>query len=109
MTRLGKYLSQLSEVDTAAAEQARDTFLEELEIPSEWEVHESDVEIAQEGPEDWFLVSFEHRSAPDHRALIFLLEGSHELQVYLESADDTEWSDTTQNPHEITAIIANYQ
>ena len=109
MTRLGKYLSQLSEVDTATAEQTRDTLLDELEIPSEWEIDETDVERAQEGPEDWFLVSFVHWSAPDHRALIFLLEGSHELQVYCESDDNTEWSDTTQNPHDITEIISNYR
>lgn len=109
MTRLGEYLSQVSEVDATIAEEIRDTLLDELEIPSEWEVHETDVEIAQEGPEDWFLVSFEHKSDPNHRALIFLLEGSHKLQVYLESADHTEWSDTTQSPHEITEFIANHQ
>jgi len=109
MTRLSDHLSQLSEVDADTAEQTRDILLDDLEIPSGWVVDETDVEIAQEGPEDWLLVSLEYKSDPDHRALIFLLDGSRELQVYLESDENTEWSDTTQNPHEIGEIISNYR
>jgi hypothetical protein len=105
MEDLENYLSHLSEVDAETAEQTQDKLLEELEIPSEWDVYETDVEMAQEGPKDWFLISFQHSSSPDHLAYIYLLEGSHALQVYLESSSGDRWSDTTHNPHAVTEIL----
>lgn len=102
------YLSNLTEVDAETAEQTQDKLLEQLEIPSEWEVYETDVEIAQEGPEDWFLISFRHSSSPDNLALLYLLEGSHTLQLYFESSSDDEWSDTTRNPNGVSAILIEH-
>jgi hypothetical protein len=108
MTALRKHLSSLTDPDADAAAQTRDTLLSEVDIPTGWDVGETDVEIAQDGTQDWFLVAFEHQSDPDTRASVFLLEGSHMLQLYIESADTDEWTDPTQNPEEITAILRHH-
>lgn len=105
MTALRKRLSSLTDPDADAAAQTRDTLLSELDIPTGWDVGETDVEIAQDETQDWFLVTFEHQADPDKRASVFLLEGSHMLQLYIESADTDEWTDPTQEPAEITAML----
>ena len=53
-------------------------------------------------------MAFEHQSEPDTKASVFLFEGSHMLQLYIESTDTDEWTDPTQNPAEITAIFRHY-
>lgn len=105
MSSLQKRLSNLTDPDADAAEQTRDELLLELDIPTEWDVIETDVEIAQDGTQDWFLMTFQHQSDPDKRASAFLLEGSHMLQLYIETTDTDEWTDPTQDPEEITAIL----
>lgn len=108
MTTLRNRLSNLTDPDADAAEQTRDTLLSELDIPTGWDVAETDVEIAQDGTQDWFLVAFQHQSDLDKRASVFLLEGSHMLQLYIESTDSDEWIDPTQDPEEVTAILRNH-
>jgi len=105
MTALRNHLSNLTDPDSNAAEQTRDILLSELDIPTGWDVVETDVEIAQDGTQDWFLIAFEHESDIDKRASVFLLEGSHMLQLYIESTDTDEWTDPTQEPAEISAIL----
>lgn len=68
----------------------------------------SDVEIAQGGTRDWFLLAFEHRSNPEKQASVFLLAGSHALQVYVESPDTDHWSEPTRDATEITAMLRDY-
>ena len=108
MTALRKHLSSLTDPDADAAAQTRDTLLSEVDIPTGWDVGETDVEIAQDETQDWFLVAFEHLSDPDTRASVFLLEGSHMLQLYIESTDTDEWAEPTQNPEEITATLRHH-
>ncbi|TKX87947.1 hypothetical protein EXE43_00665 [Halorubrum sp. SS5] len=108
MTTLRSRLSQLTEPDTGAAEQTRDALLSELDLPADWTVGETDVEITQDGTEDWFLVAFEHRSDRAKRASVFLLAESHALQVYVESADTDHWSEPTRDATEISATLCGH-
>ena len=108
MTTLRSRLSQLTDPDADAAEQTRDALLSELEIPVDWTVTETDVEIAQDGTEDWFLVAFEHRSDREKRASVFLLADSHALQVYVEAADTDHWSDPTRDATEISVTLRGH-
>lgn len=98
MTSLRERLSNLTDPDADAAEQTRDTLLSELTIPTGWTVVETDVEIAQDETQDWFLMAFQHESDPDKRASLFLLEGSHTLQLFIESPKTDEWSEPTRTP-----------
>ena len=105
MTTLQSRLSSLTDPDADAAEQIRDSLLSELDILDDWRVAETDVEIAQDGTRDWFLLGFEHRSSPEKRASVFLLAGSHTLQVHVESLETDEWGEPTQEPAKIMAIL----
>lgn len=107
MTTLRSRLSQLTDPDTDAAERTRDALLSELDLPADWTVAETDVEIAQDGTEDWFLVAFDHRSDREKRASVFLLD-SHALQVYVEAADTDHWSEPTRDATEISATLRGY-
>jgi hypothetical protein len=108
MTTLRTRLSELTDPDADAAEQTRDALLSELDLPADWTVAETDVEIAQDGTGDWFLVAFEHRSDREKRASVFLLAGSHALQVYVESADTEHWSESTWDAAEISATLRGH-
>ncbi|QKG93492.1 hypothetical protein HPS36_11665 [Halorubrum salinarum] len=108
MTTLRSRLSQLTDPNVKAAEQTRDALLSELDIPADWTVADTDVEIAQDGTEDWFLVAFEHRSDRAQRASVFLLADSHALQVYVEAADTDHWSEPTRDATEISATLRGH-
>ncbi|MFY4815541.1 hypothetical protein ACOJIV_23015 [Haloarcula sp. AONF1] len=108
MTTLRSRLSQLTDPDAEAAERMRDALLSELDVPTDWTVAETDVEIAQDGTGDWFLVAFEHRSDREKRASVFLLADSHGLQVYVESADTDHWSDPTRDAMEISETLRGH-
>ena len=108
MTTLRSQLSQLTDPDADAAEQTRDALLSELDIPADWTVAETDVEIAQDGTRDWFLVAFDHRSDREKRASVFLLADSHALQVYVEAADTDHWSEPTRDAMEISATLRGH-
>jgi hypothetical protein len=108
MTTLRTRLSQLTDPDADAAEQTRDALLSELDLPADWTVAETDVEIAQDGTGDWFLVAFEHRSDREKRASVFLLAGSHALQVYVETAGTDEWGEPTQDHADIAVMLREY-
>lgn len=108
MPPLRRRLSNLTDPDADVAERLRDALLSELTLPTAWDVSETDVEIAHDGDQDWFLVAFQHQSDPEKRASVFLLEGSHQLQLYIESADTDGWSDPTQDPSEITATLRHH-
>ena len=107
MTTLRSRLSQLTDPDADAAERTRDALLSELDVPTDWTVADTDVEIAQDGTGDWFLVAFEHRSDREKRASVFLLD-SHALQVYVESADTDHWSEPTRDATEISATLRGH-
>lgn len=108
MSTLRSRLSKLTDPDGDAAEQTRDALLSELDIPADWTVAETDVEIAQDGTGDWFLVAFEHRSDREKRASVFLLAGSHALQVYVEAAETEEWGEPTRDAAEISATLRGH-
>lgn len=108
MTTLRSRLSELTDPDAEVAEQTRDALLSELEIPTDWTVAETDVEIAQDATGDWFLVAFDHRSDREKRASVFLLSGSHALQVYVESADTDHWSEPARDATEISAVLRGH-
>ena len=108
MSTLRNRLSNLTDPDGDAAEQTRDALLSELDLPAVWTVAETDVEIAQDGTGDWFLVAFEHRSDRETRASAFLLAGSHALQVYVESAETDHWSEPTRDATEISATLRGH-
>lgn len=108
MTTLWSRLSQLTDPDADAAEQTRDALLSELDIPADWTVAETDVEIAQDGTRDWLLVAFDHRSDREKRASVFLLADSHALQVYVEAADTDHWSEPTRDAMEISATLRGH-
>lgn len=108
MTTLRSRLSQLTDPDADAAEETRDALLSELDISADWTVADTDVEIAQDGTRDWFLVAFEHRSDREKRASVFLLADSHALQVYVESADTDHWSEPTRDATEISATLRGH-
>ena len=108
MTTLRSQLSQLTDPDADAAERTRDALLSELDVPMDWTVAETDVEIAQDGTRDWFLVAFDHRSDREKRASVFLLADSHALQVYVESVDTDHWSEPTRDATEISATLRGH-
>lgn len=108
MTTLRNRLSQLTDPDAEAAEETRDALLSELDLPADWTVTETDVEIAQDGTGDWFLLAFEHRSGREKRASVFLLADSHALQVYVESAGTDHWSEPTRDATDISAILRGH-
>lgn len=108
MTTLRSQLSELTNLDADAAERTRNALLSELNVPADWTVTETDVEIAQDDTGDWFLIAFEHRSNPETRASIFLLADSHTLQIYVEALDTEEWGEPTRDPTEITATLRSY-
>lgn len=108
MRTLQKQLSNLTDPDANAAEQTRDTLLSELSIPADWTVIETDVEMAQDETQDWFLAGFQHKSNPDKRASLFLLEGSHSLQLYIESPENDDWSEPTRDSAEITTVLSDH-
>jgi hypothetical protein len=108
MTTLQSRLSQLTDPDAEAAEQTRDALLSELDIPADWTVADTDVEIAQDGTGDWFLLAFEHRSDQEKRASVFLLAGSHALQVYVEAAETEEWGEPTQDHADIAVMLREH-
>ena len=105
MTTLRSQLSELTNLDADAAERTRNVLLSELNVPADWTVTETDVEIAQDDTGDWFLIAFEHRSNPETRASIFLLADSHTLQVYVEAPDADDWSEPTRDSTEITSLL----
>lgn len=108
MASLQDLLLNLTAPTADDAERIRDTLLAELTVPTQWTVTETDIEIAQDETHDWFLAAFHHKSNPDKRASVFLLEGSNALQLHLESPDTDEWSEPTQDPADITALLRGY-
>ena len=108
MSTLRNRLSELTDPDAEAAEETRDALLSELDLPTDWTVAETDVEIAQDGTGDWFLVAFEHRSDREKRASVFLLADSYALQVYVESVDTDHWSEPTRDATEISATLRGH-
>ena len=108
MMTLRSRLSQLTDPDADAAERTRDALLSELDDPMDWTVAETDVEIAQDGTGDWFLVAFEHRSDREKRASVFLVADSHALQVYVESPDTDHWSEPMRDATEVAATLRGH-
>jgi hypothetical protein len=108
MTTLRSQLSQLTDPDADAAEETRDALLSELDLPADWTVADTDVEIAQDGTGDWFLVGFDHRSDRAKRASVFLLADSHVLQVYIEAAETDEWGEPTQDHADIAVMLREH-
>lgn len=105
MTGFRTYLSHLTDVDRSTAEQIRGKLLDELTVPSPWSVSDTTVELSQDDTNDWLLVTFQNEAHPDRIAAVYLLDGSHSLQVYLDTDTGDEWIEPTRDPGEITSIL----
>jgi len=108
MPGFGKYLSRLTDVDRSAAEQTRGKLLDELTVPSPWSVSDTTVELSQDDTNDWLLVTFQNETHRDRIASVYLLDGSHSLQVYLDTDTGDEWVEPTRDPGEITSILRTH-
>jgi len=93
MSGITEYLSHLTDIDTTAAEHTRDKLLDANEIPPGWSVYDTTVEPSEDDTGDWFLAGLQNETTPDRTAALYLLAGSHSIQVYIESACIDEWTD----------------